>query len=82
MASSNNNFEIEKPSTGYVISGIQVQSGTPIAGQLLVYDGPTNQWKYTNPPGLFAGIPVQSGMPTNGQTLKYDQTANEWKFSN
>lgn len=81
MASSNN-FEIEKSSTGYVISGIQVQSGTPTNGQLLSYDGTTNQWKYLTPPGLFAGIPVQSGTPTNGQTLKYDQASNEWKFSN
>jgi hypothetical protein len=85
MTSNNSNFDIEKfDATGnaYMISGIQVQSGAPTNGQILVYSAATNQWTYLTPPALFAGIPVQTGTPTDGQTLKYDQASNEWKFSN
>ena len=78
---ASNNFEIEKFDNGnaYMISGIQVQSGTPTNGQTLVYSAPVNQWTYLTP--LLAGIPIQTGVPTNGQTLKYEQATNEWKFS-
>jgi hypothetical protein len=76
-----NDFDVEKRfdyGNAYIISGVQIASGTPTNGQFLVYNASINQWEYG--PATIAGIPVQSGTPLNGQTLQYDQGANEWKF--
>ena len=77
------NFDIEKFDNGnaYMISGIQVQSGVPVNGQVLTYSGPVNQWTY-GVPSTIAGIPVQTGVPADNQILKYNLSLNEWRFVN
>jgi len=59
--SSNSNIEIEKRfenGNAYMISGIQIASGAPTDGQILVYSAANNQWQYT----AIAG-PTQADRP-------------------
>lgn len=79
--SSDPNFENEKRfenGSAYMISGIQIASGAPTAGQFLVYNATNNQWEYGA--ATIAGIPIQAGTPTDGQHLQYNLAANEWQF--
>jgi hypothetical protein len=79
--SSDPNIDIEKRfenGNAYMISGIQIASGTPATGQFLVYNATTNQWEYG--PATIAGIPIEEGTPANGQQLQYNQAENEWQF--
>jgi hypothetical protein len=79
--SSDSNFETEKRfenGNAYMISGIQIASGAPTSGQLLVYNATNNQWEYGA--ASIAGIPVQTGTPADSQQLQYNLSDNEWKF--
>lgn len=74
-------LEIEKRfenGNAYMISGIQIASGAPTAGQFLVYNATNNQWEYG--PTTIAGIPIQAGAPADAQQLQYNLAANEWQF--
>jgi len=61
-----------------MISGIQVASGVPTAGQFLVYNATTKQWEYGAT--TIAGIPIQAGAPADTNQLQYSAGANEWQF--
>jgi len=79
--SSDPNIEIEKRfenGNAYMISGIQIASGAPTSGQLLVYNATNNQWEYGA--ASIAGIPIQAGTPADGQQPQYNLAANEWQF--
>ena len=79
--SSDPNFEIEKRfenGNAYMISGIQIASGAPTAGQFLVYNATNKQWEYGAV--TIAGIPIQAGVPADGEKLQYSLAANEWQF--
>lgn len=79
--SSDLNFEIEKRfenGNAYMISGIQIASGAPTAGQFLVYNVTTNQWEYGAV--TIGGIPIQAGTPADGQQLQYNLAQNQWLF--
>lgn len=62
--SSNSNIEIEKRfenGNAYMISGIQIASGAPMDGQILVYSAANKQWEYFSLAG-----PTQAA-PPDGQ---------------